>query len=954
MEAIPQEDRKILDSFTQQVREAIMRKGIVPFTEIQRKGMPAVLSGSNVLMVSPTGTGKTEAAMLPVFHFLKTRVYEPGTGFRVLYITPLRALNRDLLDRLSWWSTFLDIGLGVRHGDTLKTEREHQALHPPEVLVTTPETFQILLVGKRLSSHLRQVRWVVIDEIHELAEDKRGTQLVVGLEKLLELAGSPIQVMGLSATVGDPYLLGRFMVGEGRRFVVAEATPEKSLEIDLAIPEPDRDDFRLSEETFENPSVLARLRFMDKEIREHESTLLFTNTRATAETLSNKFVIYKRKLPLAIHHGSLGISTRLIAERGLKGGTFKGVVTTSSLELGIDVGLVDFVLQYGSPRQATHLVQRVGRSGHAVKGVSKGVIVAIDEEDLMEAIVLRNRALRKDLERIEIPIGPLDVIAHQVAGLVMRRGNWHLEEIVDLLRRSFPYSELSIDQASSVMQFMHSRYPSLLSYDQRSGIVRRGTSSASLYKFYFDHLSTIPEVKQYLVSDAKNKEVVGILDEEFVAEKGLPGTKFVMAAKVWSIDSVEAGKVIVNRMEDPSGAVPFWQGEEIPVKFEAAREVGKFRREILEALQEGKSPDEIADLIAIRDSISKSVAQKAIEPVLESQRRGYPIATDQGVVIELWTDKLIFHACNGDQVNSALAKILGTLLSDAEHVIATSRDPYRVIVDYEIEPERALTEILSLNEQRIEELLVSGIESVGLFKRRLVHVGRRFGVISKEADLTSGDVDKLALELKGTCVFEEARKELMQKDYDSTNLARFIGELKKGLLDAKFISGSGEASPFAAYALRNVERKVDLFPPDKADKILLKYAMARLKNQVLHLMCTENLHYLGPFRVSDIEFPLRCNLCGSGYVGVIPEEESARMAKFRPRSRAGKLALDNARKSSLLLYRYGEPAALALASRLLKLRDIEVLLSANKNEEDLTRSIVELERSRAFKRTGST
>lgn len=944
---ISREDEAVLSLLTDQVRDSVLKRGMLPLTEVQERGIPVVLSGRNALLISPTGTGKTEAVLIPIFHLMKVSENKK-TGFRVLYITPLKALNRDLLERISWWSTDLDISVGIRHGDSPKAERAQQSMQPPNIIVTTPETFQILLVGRRLSSHLKAVDWVIIDEVHELAEEKRGAQLVLGLERLREIKGSDFQIIGLSATVGDPKLLGSFLVGRDREVSIVEAAPEKWIEIDVSFPRPTQEDYERSRETLEHPTVLARLKYIKEQIEQHDSTLLFTNTRATAESLSNKFMLYETKLPLAIHHGSLGTTTRLMAERGLKGGTLKGVVATSSLELGIDIGQVDFVVQYGSPRQSTHLIQRVGRSGHGVGEVSRGVIVAMDEEDLMESVVLRNRALRKDLEAVDLSSKPFDVLAHQIVGYLLTRGRSHIEDLIDLVSRATIYKDLTLEELGSVLDFLRSKYPSILRYDPPSGIVVRGRGTAT-YEFYYDHLSTIPEVRQYRVIDSNTKDIVGILDEEFVAEKGIQGTKFIMAGRVWVIEAIEEGDVRVMPSDDPTGAVPFWAGEEIPVKFAAARELGTLRREITEMLSRGMSGAEIAEDLGDRMHLEPRLMEEMLSNMRDSVAEKYPVATDKSVVMECWGEKLIFHACNGDQVNSALAKIVGSLLSERDHMVSTSRDPYRIIVDQHVDPGVLLSKLKSLEASQTEELLLSGIESVGMFKRRIIHVGRRFGVIERQADLTSVQVDKLASMLKGTPVFEEAKKELMQKDYDAEKLKVFLSELRSGSLTVEVIEGRELPSPLSRAALRRTETHVDLFPPDRVDKILLRYALARLRSGILTLICTENLDYFETLRVADMTFPLKCPSCGSGYVGVVPDEDAARSVKYRPKSRKSQRVLERARRTALLLYRHRERAAMALVARRVPLKDIESILESSKADEEFTKAVVDAERRLSFR-----
>ncbi|MEM4188560.1 MAG: DEAD/DEAH box helicase, partial [Candidatus Hadarchaeum sp.] len=324
----------------------------------QQAALPKILEGKNILLISPAGTGKTEAAFLPALHLILTSpTREPG--IKIIYITPLRALNRDLLDRLGRWCRELDLKVSVRHGDTATRERRLQALIPPDVIITTPETLQILLLGKRLRNYLRSVRMVIVDEVHELADNKRGAQLAVTLERLRNLKGGDFQVIGLSATIGAPEEVAKFLVGRDRNCEIVDVSVAREVRIGVLYPTAKKVDEKLAEELYTFPTVAARLRAMRELIERHGSTLVFTNTRATAEVLASRFHLWDVKFPIGVHHGSLSAFTRLRGERGLKQRELKALICTSSMELGLDIGGVDLVIQYNSPRQATRLLQRV-------------------------------------------------------------------------------------------------------------------------------------------------------------------------------------------------------------------------------------------------------------------------------------------------------------------------------------------------------------------------------------------------------------------------------------------------------------------------------------------------------------------------------------------------------------------------------------------------------------------
>lgn len=945
-------DVEVLERLIEPIRDSIIDRGMIPLTDPQQLAIPHILDGDNVLIISPTGMGKTEAALVPIINEILRKGLKGKSGIKVLYITPLRALNRDLLDRIAWWSTRHDLNVSVRHGDTSKGERRSQTLRPPDILITTPETFQIILVGKRFRRHLSGVRWIIVDELHEIAEDKRGSQLSLGLERLKTILEEDPQLIGLSATVGSPEELASFLTGSSKKCRIVMSVYPRPIEIRLVCPKPSHEDFLLSERLLTHPEVAARVRLIAEQISTHNSVLIFTNTRATAETLSNKLFMMEIEKPLSIHHGSLGVNVRVTAESGLKSGFIKGVVTTSSLELGIDVGLIDFVMQYGSPRQATHLLQRIGRSGHRFWMIPRGEIVALDSDDAIEALVVRNRALRGDIEPIEIPPKPLDVLAHQILGLLFWEPRVTIDKIMSVFTGSYPYRELTPQDLEQVLSFLSSRYPALINYSKGQDIVSRGRSVGEIFEYYFGHVSTIPEVKHYPVIVDINEEMVGELDEEFIAEKGLVGTKFIMAGRAWSITRISEGKVFVEQASDLMGVVPSWSGEEIPVPFGVAREVGEMRAWVVGKLNEGKAFDEIASELAAIHQVDVEFVKEAISTVVETYSKGYPVATDKVIVLERCSGLTILHTCLGDRANRSLAKILGSYLSSRiGATIVVNRDPYRVIIGYELPPEVIIDVIKGLSLEEIENLLTFGLESFGMFKRRLLHVARRFGVVEKDVDLTAVRLDDLAMQLRDTVVFNEALSELFHKDYDIDTLKEFVQELKDGTYKVEVEEGRSP-SPLAQIAISNLEKKYDIFPPEKAEKVLLRYAQVRLENTMLGLACLECKNYLGLKRVKEIDGKTVCDRCGSRNVGLVKSEEDLRLFKYRPGSRVGGRVEESLRWTADLLREYGNAAALVLGARGLSRKEVEMILKESPYVgERLVKLTVDAERKKAAKIT---
>ncbi|MFB6132339.1 MAG: DEAD/DEAH box helicase, partial [Halanaeroarchaeum sp.] len=401
-----------LDAFAKlsdPVREALSDRGFDRPTEPQRRAIPPIADGEDALVVAPTGTGKTETAMLPIFDAL---VETRPDGFGALYVTPLRALNRDMQERLEWWGETLDLEVDVRHGDTTDYRRGQQADDPPDVLVTTPETLQAMLTGSKLRKGLESVDHVVVDEVHELAASKRGAQLTVGLERLRELAG-PFQRVGLSATVGDPETVGKFLTGD-RGCTVVEVDVTSKIDFRVLEPEVRPEDEQLASKLMTSATMASHVRTIREVVDDHDSTLIFVNTRQTAEALGSRFK--KLGANIGVHHGSLSKSARIEVESAFKDGEIDALLCTSSMELGIDVGRIDHVVQYASPREVARLLQRVGRAGHRQDEVSTGTIVTGHPDDTIEAMAIARRALAGEVEDADIHQGSLDVVANQVVG----------------------------------------------------------------------------------------------------------------------------------------------------------------------------------------------------------------------------------------------------------------------------------------------------------------------------------------------------------------------------------------------------------------------------------------------------------------------------------------------------------------------------------------------------------
>lgn len=562
----------VFDLLSPEIRRFMNESGLVSPSVVQAKAIPPVLGGENVLIIAPTGVGKTECAVLPIFErILRGR----PKAISFLYITPLRALNRDMLRRFYAWGDRLGIRIAVRHGDTPHTERRRQALDPPDMLITTPETLQILFTGRRLREAISHVRHVVVDEIHELASDERGAQLAVAMERLARLAGE-FQRIGISATVGNASDVAAFLGGAGRPVRIVVSEEEKSMILEVHFVTPDEVDQEISARILSTPELAACIRRVLDLVDSVRSTLIFVNTREAAEALARRIKILGRE-DVGVHHGSLSREVREEMEDRLKRGEIRALICTSSLELGIDIGTADLVIQFNSPRQVSRMIQRAGRSGHGIGRTSRAAVICTHLDEAMEAAVICEKSLRGEVEPVEIRSNPLTVLANQISSMALE-SDWDLRDMLALIRRAYPFRSLSEETFMRVVQEL-----------VRNGIIhldggklrRKGKA-----RFYFiENISMIPDERSFRVRDVASRRIIGTLDESFVISHLDVGEGFIMRGESWQV--VEMGEEILVRSMPGMATLPSWMGEEIPVPLDVAMEVGSLRREV--ASDEGKS-----------------------------------------------------------------------------------------------------------------------------------------------------------------------------------------------------------------------------------------------------------------------------------------------------------------------------------------------------------------------------
>ncbi|MFX1294341.1 MAG: DEAD/DEAH box helicase, partial [Promethearchaeota archaeon] len=660
------------DLLIPKLREEIKKSFKRP-TLIQQKVIREILKGQNVLIIAPTGTGKTLSAVAPVFdQFLKLKEMKiKKKGILILYLTPLRALNRDIFQRIVNLGKKLGISVEIRHGDTKSSIRRKQALHPPDMLISTPETLQAILPGKRIREHLRAVRWVIVDELTELVDSKRGIQLTIGLERLRELTESDFKRIGLSATVGSPKIIAKFLQGSGTPIKIIRVPFEKEIEINIESPTSNFDNPILTKKLMTTPDVVGRIQRIVELVESHQSVLIFVNTRQQAEILASRMKLFQTPFNFAVHHGSLSKEVRIESEQKFKE-NLKCIICTSSLELGIDIGTIDYIIQYGSPRQVTRLTQRVGRSGHQIGKVSRGTIICLNEiDDICESAVIARNTILGNLEEIKLHKNALDALAHQIIGILMDKRTSTMDEVYNIVTRAYPFNNLNKNLFIETIKQLSRQN---LIFLERNGTIHKKRGN---WQNYYSFLTMIPDIKKFKILDVARNRPIGTLDEVFVLEHCKPNSIFIIKGTAWKILAMDEEQIEVAEIQDSKSGIPSWIGELIPVPYAIAQEVGRFRAQIKESLINCQSQIPILNKYSLTSN-AKTVIVDILKTHIEKQ---FPIPDHKTIYIEELEKYIVIHACLGTLVNETLSRIIAALLSSRIGAsIGVRIDPYRIIL----------------------------------------------------------------------------------------------------------------------------------------------------------------------------------------------------------------------------------------------------------------------------------
>lgn len=904
------------DLLSTSVRCALKRMGLSDPTEPQKKAIPVIMNGENVLLIAPTGSGKTEAALLPVFSQFMTMPNKEGIS--ILYITPLRALNRDLVKRIQSWAEILHFTVEVRHGDTESRVRRKQALNPPDMLIMTPEALQTVLPGRLMRRNLRGVRFVIIDEVHELAGTKRGVQLTVALERLYELTGKEFQRIGLSATVGNPEEIAAFVAGVNRLVKIINVSIPKGYEYHVEYPIPRDEDYNLAGKIGTSPEATARLRRILEIVNDRGSTLIFVNSRTNAEMLGYR--LSNLSSDIAVHHGSLSKEERKAIEDQFRMGALKAIVCTSTLELGIDIGHINLVIQYLSPRKVSNLIQRVGRSGHKIDLASKGIIISAFTDDTLESIAAVRRASENLFEPVIIYENALDVLAHQIVGLVMDMGEISVDEALNIIRRAYPYRLLSKIKFLEVVKYLEV----LKEVHLEENVLRRAERSR---RYYYENISMIPDERLYPVIDVVSDRRIGDLGDEFMTLRARIGLNFICKGRVWRIVEIddESGAVYVVPSEDPMAAVPGWDGEMIPVPLSLALDAGKIRAEILEELKREENVEKLTSKIAAKLSVEPNVVRSVVEEIGEHIKRGLPVPTDRCIVVEGFDRYIIIHACFGELVNRSLGCILDAILSDEELIVGWWNDSYRILMELtrkvkEPDLKRVLDVILGLSGEDVEKAFMEYLKARFPFTSNMKAIAERFGALPRGRTMSPKEIERLPGRFKGTPIYEEALKEALREKVDLESTKEMLEFIKSGSIQVKTLLSKEQPSPMA-YHILSIYSDISEF---MAPKHVLMSNIERMKKSVeartVRLLCLSCLKWSDKMVIRNMPDKLLCKECSSSLITCLKDGQNLERIRqiVSKRFKGERLTEDESRELSQarrvadLVLSYGKQAVIAL------------------------------------------
>ena len=754
---------------TKQIEELVRKKGWQGLNSIQLKAYNEITNGKNTLIIAPTGSGKTEAALLPILDIMLKEKAEPVT---VLYITPLKALINDLYERITWWASQLGFIVSRKHGDVSKGERARRTRKIPHIIITTPESLKIDLDwASSFRVNYKNLKFVVVDEVHELVGTKRGVQLAILLERLKHLTGRDIQRIALSATIGDPEKVARFVFGSSERDI-AIVRPRVTKPIRIKV------DYASGEDVFEESA-----RLVSKEIE--GKTIVFVNSRFIAERLQD----YLNKIGMKdiyVHHSSVSAEIREKAEKMFKEGSIRAVVATKTLELGIDVGEVEKIVQYRSPPQVSSLLQRIGRSGHRMGIESKGAIITLDPVDYLVSVATAKLALEGWIEEPADTIIPLDVVSRELVGITLEHGEASTDLYYDILKGvgSF-YRNLGREDIEKLVNYLL-RNKLLV---RKNGALKVGPTFYKIWRFkdhdrpwwaksFAEFFTVIPRNEAFTVY--YKRKPIGSIDSSYVYRHLREGDTIRLAGSLWQVkeinEQLRSIEVVKGRGE---GEIPLWRGE----TFSRSPVIAETAYGILTSLAERGTYDR-------PDTLETDLKG---DKELELMAREYkeiraPIPSRDLMLVEQFNDEYVFQYPTGNRISETLGAILSFMISK-KHGLGTyyrsSTMGFSVKAPGGVNP---LDLLLSLDPEDIDQLAVKAALRTPYYNLVTSEIRASFGIVVK----ADPEEDQILL--------KDALKQVIYRIFDVEGVKRFLQKLKSNEIKI-YTKNTGPLTPITKHIL---------------------------------------------------------------------------------------------------------------------------------------------------------
>ncbi|HYZ50031.1 MAG TPA: DEAD/DEAH box helicase [Nitrososphaeraceae archaeon] len=890
------------------------REGFNSLTVIQQKTLPVITRKVNCLLVAPTGSGKTEAAVLPIFAMLSSDQRNYKSKIRAIYITPLRALNNDVLRRIIKYAESENLRIQIRHGDTTTLAKKKIVEDPPDILITTPESLAIILTIEKMLDALRSLEWIVVDEIHELISNERGAHLSIGLERLQAASLQQVTRIGLSATLGNLDEAAKFISGTNRKHAVIVDNSVRKYDVDVK---------------FVKGSINDVAHFVVEYVKANRiagSVLLFTNTRDEAEYIGT-ILKNQNDIKVDVHHGSLSKDVREDTEVRLREGLVDIVVCTSSLELGLDIGSVELVIHYGSPRQVSKLMQRIGRSRHTQGNSAKGLIVTNNPDDEIEALAIIRRMRRRSIEEQVMHNQALDVVAHHLVGLALQtRSQIRLEDAFDLIIRAYPFSKISFYDIEGCIDLLDANR--IIKYEREDGSYKRRLKA---YKFYFENLSMIPYVLKFEVIDSISNRRIGTLDQQFVGDYGEKGNVFVLKGSQWRVMSVDERRMQVN-VEPLHGIainVPYWIGETIPVDYETAEEVGLLRNQAAK-------------------KVIKLSASSTIEDTLNSIK---VIPDSKNIVVEssIAKNTVIIHSTFGTKVNNTLASLLSAILSSKlGYEVETKSDPYRIMLSSSAKIGKGHIESVFNDTYDFEPVIIASFTGTHHINWKVWMVAKRFGMIGREAVYDRKVARLIYDRYAKTPISKESIRELLHDKYDIPQTKKVLTGVKNGIIklhwsDIMEFSGLGE--PILEHSGKKFSAS-----PLSIEKGVIELIKERLEKTKHRLICIRCGKWERTMETKETPQTISCPTCRSKLITATFWSDNDMTKIIIKRLTGGKLSKDEnhkfnrAWKVASLINNFGRKALIVLAGYGIGADTAARILRNYIDDEEIYRSIYDAEK----------